>query len=66
MPREPTTTAYQPPEGVRFVEVPNNGARTWAQIKADEKRFRAALEKIAGGHSDDPQLDAIRALNNAR
>lgn len=26
------------------------------------ERLRAVLEKIKGGHSTDPQLDAIRAL----
>lgn len=30
---------------------------------ADEiERLRKVLEKIKGGHSEDPQLDAIRAL----
>ena len=28
-------------------------------------RMKAALEKIKGGHSNDPQMDAINALKDA-
>lgn len=33
-----------------------------SKAKAEIDRLRAVLEKIKGGHSEDPQLDAIRAL----
>jgi len=40
-----------------------NGKHQAAVMEID--RLRAVLEKIKGGRSEDPQLDAIRALGQA-
>lgn len=32
------------------------------RINGDLARMKMALHRIAGGHSEDPQLDALRAL----
>ena len=37
-------------------------ARVLAALFKERDTFKEMLEKIKGGHSDDPQLDAIRAL----
>ena len=38
--------------------------REYRQVKVDAERYREVLESIKGGHSKDPQLDAIRALSS--